>query len=62
MKKMPIRDTTGKCQGECRDRVREGEQERQKKIDSQSYNTPSPNSPSWTKERKDQPGVWGGRV
>jgi hypothetical protein len=28
-KKMPQRDITGKCKGECRDRVTEGEKERQ---------------------------------
>jgi hypothetical protein len=62
MKSMPTRDTTGKCEGECRDRVFEGEKERQRDIKSQSYSSPSPNSPSWTKDRKDQPAVWGGRV
>ena len=62
MKKMPTRDTTGKCIGECRDRVKEGEEERQRSISSQPYDTPSPNSPSWTRSRKDQPGVLGGRV
>jgi hypothetical protein len=29
---MPSRDTTGECIGECRNRVREGEVERQKEI------------------------------
>ena len=62
MKKMPTRDITGKCEGECRDRIMEGEEERQKEIASQSYNTPFPTSPSWTKRRNDPPGVWGGRV
>ena len=62
MKKMPTRDTTGKCVGECRDRVKEGEKERQKDISTKPYNTPSPNSPSWTKKRKEQPAVYGGRV
>ena len=62
MKKMPTRDTTGKCRGECRDRVHEGDAERQKKIARKPYNTPSPNSPAWTKKRKEQPAVWGGRV
>ncbi len=62
MKKMPKRDTTGKCEGECRDRVKEGEEERQESIKSEPYNTPSPKSPSWTKKRKEQPGVMGGRV
>ncbi len=32
MKKMPSRDTTGQCKGECRDRVLEGAVERQNKI------------------------------
>jgi hypothetical protein len=32
MKKIPSRDTTGKCRGECRDRVKEGEVERQAAI------------------------------
>ena len=62
MEKMPTRDTTGKCEGECRDLVMEGEEKRQKEIASQPYDTPSPNSPPWTKLRNDQPGVWGGRV
>jgi len=62
MKKMPTRDTTGKCKGECRDRVREGEEERQENIQAEPYNEPSPDSPSWTKRRKEQPGVYGGRV
>jgi hypothetical protein len=62
MKKMPTRDTTGNCKGECRDRVREGEEERQKGIKKEAYSEPNPNSPSWTKSRKEQPGVHGGRV
>jgi hypothetical protein len=53
MKKMPSRDITGKCRGECRDRVTEGEKKRQKKIASEPYSTPSPNSPSWTFKVKD---------
>ena len=28
-KEMPKRDITGKCEGECRDRVKEGEKDRQ---------------------------------
>lgn len=62
MKKMPKRDITGKGSFRSRDRVREGEHERQRDIDDIPYNTPSPNSPSWTKERSEQPGVLGGRV
>ena len=32
MNTMPSRDITGNCQGECRDRVFEGEKERQASI------------------------------
>jgi hypothetical protein len=63
MKDIPNRDITGKCdEGECRDRVREGEEDRQAAIAAESYNEPSPNSPTWTKDRKEQPAVHGGRV
>lgn len=62
MEKMPTRDTTGKCEGECRDRVMEGEKERQREIESQPYDTPSQDSPPWTKRRNAPPGVLGGRV
>ena len=64
MKEMPSRDTTGKCEGECRDRVFEGEKERQKTIekDTIKYSGPSSNSPSWTSKRNEPPGAWGGRV
>ncbi len=64
MSQMPSRDTTGKCEGECRDRSLEGEQERQEEINASKmeYSTPAEKSPSWSHERKDQPGVWGGRV
>lgn len=62
MTSIPNRDITGKCEGECRNRVREGEEERQREIHAVPHNSPSPNSPSWTKDRKEQPAVWGGRV
>ena len=65
MKKMPSRDTSGKCRGECRDRVFEGENERQRTINknkSVSYSTPADQSPSWTSDRNDPPGSMGGRV
>ena len=62
MKDIPTRDITGKCEGECRDRVKEGEDERQEGIEAEPYSGPSPDSPSWTKSRKEQPAVWGGRV
>jgi len=53
MKKMPSRDTTGKCRGECRDRVKEGEKKRQKNIGSEPYSTPIPDSPSYVFKHKD---------
>jgi hypothetical protein len=60
MKKMPSRDTSGKCRGACRDRVKEGTKDRQKMIASEAYSTPIPNSPAWTLGRNDTPGVWDG--
>ena len=64
MKKMPSRDTSGKCTGECRDRVFEGETERQNTINNKkvSYTSPSEKSPSWSSSRSDPPGSMGGRV
>ena len=64
MKKMPSRDITGRCQGECRDRVREGEAERQIEINAsgKKYDTPAERSPSWTSRRNDPPGAMGGRI
>jgi hypothetical protein len=64
MKKMPSRDITGRCRGECRDRVFEGEVERQQTIDKETigYSRPSENSPPWTSSRNDPPGSLGGRV
>lgn len=32
MSDMPKRDITGNCEGDCKDRVRKGEEERQKEI------------------------------
>ena len=64
MNMIPSRDITGKCEGECRDRVFEGEQERQIAINRsrKGYDTPAEWSPSWTSERNDPPGVMGGRI
>lgn len=64
MKKMPSRDTSGKCKGECRDRVREGEEFRQAEINHSrtGYSSPASESPSWTSRRNDPPGSFGGRV
>lgn len=64
MKKMPSRDTTGKCKGECRDRVFEGELERQAAINhsAKEYDEPAKQSPPWTSKRNAPPGAMGGRV
>jgi len=63
MTDMPKRDITGECEGECRDRVHEGESERQDDIDASSFKSPEsfPNTP-WARSRTDQPGVFGGHV
>jgi hypothetical protein len=60
MKQMPSRDTIGKCKGACRNRIRDGEKKRQKRIASEPYSTPLPDSPAWTRGRNDTPGVWDG--
>ncbi len=64
MSKMPSRDITGKCEGECRDRVFEGEKERQKKINREmkTYSSPASKSPPGAHKRTDPPGAMGGRV
>jgi hypothetical protein len=63
MKHMPKRDTNGKCRGECRNRVREGEKERQAKINKSSFKSPEsyPKAP-WAYSRKEPPGALGGHV
>jgi hypothetical protein len=37
MRKMPLRDVTGKCKGECRNRVREMEKDMQRRIDASGF-------------------------
>ena len=60
MKSMPVRDTKGRCRGLCRDRIREGEVRRERKIASEPYSTPVQEYPSWAKNRNDTPGAFGG--
>ncbi len=64
MSKIPSRDITGHCdEGECRDRVSEAAHERQENhIKGKHYSSPNPNRPEHTKDRDEQPAVWGGRV
>ena len=57
------RDITGECEGECRDRVREGEAERQDEIRASDVEAPeSYPDAHWSKSRTEQPGVFGGHV
>ncbi|MBF0469385.1 MAG: hypothetical protein HQK61_10960 [Desulfamplus sp.] len=56
------RDITGKCEGECRNLVREGEEKRQKEIDVHSYSGGSSPSVRAANSRSEQPGFLGGHV
>jgi hypothetical protein len=49
--KMPKRDVTGKCEGECNDRVEEGEGERQIELEKAGVKAPPhyPNVPGTEK-------------
>ncbi len=62
MKHIPSRDITGKCEGECRNLVREGETRRQKEISAHSYSGGSSPSVPWAENRNEQPGFFGGHV
>jgi len=63
MKKMPQRDITGKCRGECRDRVSEGNKERQAEMRKIKVKSPDsyPEAPG-AKDRDIPPGAYGGHV
>lgn len=58
------RDKTGKCdEGECKDRVKESEEERQKEMKKKDVESPEdyPNAPG-AKSRNAPPGSMGGKV
>lgn len=61
--KMPKRDITGDCEGECRDRVKEGEEIRQEKVEAEDVKAPEdyPEAPG-KKSRNEPPGALGGKV
>ena len=63
MNRIPERDITGRCQGECRDRVREGEDERQAQINGDALEAPEdfPHV-QWADQRNAPPGALGGHV
>jgi hypothetical protein len=58
------RDATGKCnEGECRDRVLEGQEERQNEIKDEATSTgDGTTSPPDAKSRNEPPGFLGGHV
>lgn len=56
------RDIIGRCEGECRNLVREGEERRQKEISVHSYSGGSSPSVPWANSRNEQPGLFGGHV
>ncbi len=62
MKYIPSRDITGKCEGECKNLVRQGEEKRQREINTYEYTDPSSSSVPWAKFRTEQPGVFGGHI
>lgn len=62
--KMPKRDITGNCdEGECRDRVKEGEKDRQEDLQKENVKSPEeyPNAPD-AEKRDNPPGEMGGHV
>jgi hypothetical protein len=63
MTNIPERDIPGHCEGEFRDRVREGEDDRQKHIAESGFKSADsfPNAPG-AKSRNDPPGWLGGHV
>ena len=63
MSHIPERDISGHCEGECRDRVREGEDDRQKEIANSKFKSADsfPNAPG-AKSRNAPPGWLGGHV
>jgi hypothetical protein len=64
MADIPKRDITGDCdEGECRDRVKEGEKQRQEEVNRADVEAPEeyPNVPG-AKKRNDPPGSLGGKV
>ena len=63
MANIPERDISGHCEGECKDRVREGEEERQKEIAKSKFKSADsfPNAPG-ANSRNAPPGWLGGHV
>ncbi|MBS3754409.1 MAG: hypothetical protein KGY56_01760 [Desulfobacterales bacterium] len=53
------RDATGHCKGECKDRVTEGETQRQQAINQEPVDVPEdyPRA-EWADDRRLNPGAW----
>jgi len=62
MNKMPTRDITGKCEGECKDIVFEAEKKFQKELNKYGYSGGESPSVDWAKCRDASPGFLGGHV
>lgn len=61
-KGIPERDISGKCNG-CRDRVREGEESRQRFIDDFPIESTGASVSNYDANlRDDPPGSWGGHI
>ena len=63
MNRIPLRDITGKCEGKCRNLVKEAEERLQKEIDasdieSREFSRDVP----WASSRNEPPGFLGGHV
>ena len=61
MNRIPLRDTTGKCEGECRNLVREAEERFKEESDASEIKSRefSRNVP-WASSRNAPPGYLGG--
>jgi hypothetical protein len=64
MAEMPKRDTTGKCEGECMDRVAKMEKDQQEKLNETGtdYSTAETPTVDHTNRRDNAPGNLGGHV
>ncbi|MDY0222862.1 MAG: hypothetical protein RBR67_17155 [Desulfobacterium sp.] len=64
MADIPKRDTTGKCEGECKDQVTQLQKDQQKKIDKEGMEGSTAETPSvgHAKKRNQAPGGMGGHV
>lgn len=64
MANMPTRDITGKCEGQCEDRVAKMEQTQQQKIDAQKMEGSTAETPvvEHARKRDNAPGELGGHV